>query len=71
MAKTITKEKIKIDRKKLKKYSRIIEHHRKKYNEFLAKNKKFFTAWLDENKKDDEFDTFLNKIERAIKKKRY
>ena len=30
-----------------------------------------FTAWLDENKKDDEFDTFLNKIERAIKKKRY
>ena len=44
---------------------------RKKYNEFLAKNKKFFTAWLDENKKDDEFDTFLNKIERAIKKKRY
>ena len=69
--KLLQKKKIKIDRKKLKKYSRIIEHHRKKYNEFLAKNKKFFTAWLDENKKDDEFDTFLNKIERAIKKKRY
>ena len=69
--KTLTKKKVKINRGKLKTYSKCIEHHRKKYNEFLAKNKKFFTDWLHENKRDDEFDTFIIKIERAIKKKRY
>lgn len=69
--KALTKKKVKINRGKLKTYSKCIEHHRKKYNEFLAKNKKFFTDWLHENKRDDEFDTFIIKIERAIKKKRY
>ena len=69
--KALTKKKVKITRAKLKPYSKCIEHHRKKYNEFLAKNKKFFTDWLHENKRDDEFDTFIIKLERAIKKKRY
>ena len=69
--KVLTKKKVKITRAKLKPYSKCIEHHRKKYNEFLAKNKKFFTDWLHENKRDDEFDTFIIKLERAIKKKRY
>ena len=69
--KALTKKKVKINRGKLKTYSKCIEHHRKKYNEFLAKNKKFFTDWLHENKRDDEFDTFIIKLERAIKKKRY
>ena len=69
--KALTKKKVKITRAKLKHYSKCIEHHRKKYNEFLEKNKKFFTDWLHENKRDDEFDTFIIKLERAIKKKRY
>ncbi len=40
--KALTKKKVKINRSKLKTYSKVIEHHRKKYNEFLAKNKNFY-----------------------------
>ena len=51
-------------------YNDLIQTRKKSMQKLNKLSEKSFD-WLNENRRDDEFDTFIIKIERAIKKKRY